>query len=378
MRLNYFTSLLSRMHPLAAATVSLALTISASGPAPAGAAEPAANPPSARAIAFYYPWYGNPATDGRYGNWNHAVAVRNEAPRSFPGGDDIGSNFYPTLGCYSVNDSKILREHMRQLRQAGVGVICASWWGQNTFTDHALPRLFEAAEEAGIKINFHIEPFPGRNAATTRNSIAYLVGKFGSSPACHRLASHGGKPVFFIYDSYLVPAAEWATILQPTGTNTIRGSAIDAVMIGLWVKQDEEPFMLKGGFDGFYTYFATDGFTFGSTFSNWPKLAQWAREHHKLFIPCVAPGYIDTRIRPWNNVNTRPRENGAYYNRSWTAALAVAPELVAITSFNEWHEGTQIEPATSKQIPAFTYLDYQPHAPEYYLERTAHWIGQLR
>ena len=136
-----------------------------------------------RAVAFYYPWYGNPSTDGRFANWNHPVAVRGEAPRSFPGGDDIGSNFYPSLGCDSVNDPNVLREHMRQLCQAGVGVICASWWGRNTFTDRALPALFKAAEQAGVKVNFHIEPFPGRNAATTRDAIEYLTGKFGNSPA---------------------------------------------------------------------------------------------------------------------------------------------------------------------------------------------------
>ncbi len=214
-----------------------------------------------RAVAFYYPWYGNPATDGRFANWNHQVAVRGEAPRSFPGGDDIGSNFYPSLGCYSVNDPSVLREHMRQLRQAGVGVICASWWGRNTFTDRALPGVFKAAEEAGVKVNFHIEPFPGRTAATTRDAIEFLTGKFGSSPACHRLAGFGNKPVFFVYDSYLIPAAQWATVLGKAGTNTVRGSANDAVVIGLWVKKDDGRPLLEGGFDGFYTYFATAGFT---------------------------------------------------------------------------------------------------------------------
>ena len=174
-----------------------------------------------RAVAFYYPWYGNPATDGRYANWNHPVAVRNGPPRSYPGGDDIGSNFYPALGCYSVNDPGVLREHMRQLRQAGVGVLCASWWGRDTFTDLALPALFKAAEQAGLQINFHIEPFPGRNAASTREAITYLVGKFGASPACHRLRSYGNKPVFFVYDSYLIPAAQWATVLGKAGS--IRG-----------------------------------------------------------------------------------------------------------------------------------------------------------
>jgi glycoprotein endo-alpha-1,2-mannosidase len=328
-------------------------------------------------MAFYYPWYGNPATDGAYANWNHPVAVRNEPPRAFPGGDDIGANFYPSLGCYSVNDPKVLREHMRQMRQAGVGVVCASWWGKGTFTDRALPGLFKAAEEAGLKVNFHLEPFPGRNAETTRAAVAYLIGKFGASPACHRLSERRNRPVFLLYDSYLTPAKEWATVLRPEGTNTLRGSAIDAVMIGLWVKQHEEQFMLDGGFDGFYTYFATDGFTYGSTVRNWPKLAEWARAQRKLFVPCVAPGYIDTRIRPWNDVNTRDRERGDYYDRMWSAALGVRPELVAITSFNEWHEGTQIEPAVPKRVGTFTYLNYQPLPEDYYLNRTAHWVRLL-
>lgn len=335
--------------------------------------------PSERAIAFYYPWYGNPQTDGQYANWNHGVAVRNGPPKSFPGGEDIGANFYPELGAYSVNDPRIVETHLKQLRRAGVGVLCVSWWGRGHFTDRALPSLFKAAEAVGLKINFHLEPFSGRNAASTRTAVEYLVGTYGQSKSLHRLPSHGNKPVFFVYDSYLTPAAEWSAILRADGTNTIRGRSMDAVMIGLWVKEKEkeESFFLNGGFDGFYTYFATDGFTYGSTITNWPRLADWAQRNAKLFVPCVAPGYIDTRIRPWNGVNTRDREAGKYYDRMWEGALRVSPALVAITSFNEWHEGTQIEPAAPKKIAGFTYLDYQPLAPDYYLERTAHWIQKL-
>ncbi len=114
--------------------------------------------PSLRVHAFYYPWYGNPETDGRFENWNHAVAVRNGPPRQFPGGDDIGANFFPALGCYSVNDPAVLDIHMRQLLRSRVGVISVSWWGKDTYTDRALPLLFQAAERHGIRINFHIEP----------------------------------------------------------------------------------------------------------------------------------------------------------------------------------------------------------------------------
>jgi len=348
----------------------------APGPAEAGPTARAVRP-SNRVMAFYYPWYGNPATDGRYANWNHAVAVRNEPPRSYPAGEDIGANFYPALGCYSANDPQVIRAHCDQLRRAGIGVLCVSWWGRDTFTDRALPALFKAAEETGLKINFHLEPFPGRNATTSREAIEYLVNRFGASPACHRLSARGNRPVFFIYDSYLTQARDWAQILAPQGARTLRGTAADAVVLALWVKEREESFVSEGGFDGFYTYFATDGFTYGSTTRNWPRLAAWARAQGKLFVPCVAPGYIDTRIRPWNGINTRDREAGAYYDRMWSAALAVRPDLVGITSFNEWHEGTQIEPAIPKQIPGFTYLDYQPRSPDFYLDRTAWWVNRL-
>ena len=154
---------------------------------------------------------------------------------------------------------------------------------------------------------------------------------------------------------------------------TIRDTSYDVIAIGLWVTEDELAFFLAGGFDGYYTYFASDGFTFGSTSDNWTHLAYVAREHDLLFIPCVGPGYVDTRIRPWNGSTTRPREGGAYYDRMFDAALGVRPPFVGITSFNEWHEGTQIEPTVPKAIDGYIYEDYAPLAPDYYLKRTRHW-----
>ena len=49
---------------------------------------------------------------------------------------------------------------------------------------------------------------------------------------------------------------------------------------------------------------------------------------------------------------------------------------VAVTSFNEWHEGTQIEPAAAAFTPdrpgVTTYLAYP--SPEFYLTKTAAWV----
>ena len=51
------------------------------------------------------------------------------------------------------------------------------------------------------------------------------------------------------------------------------------------------------------------------------------------------------------------------------------PNFVSITSFNEWHEGTQIEAAipkttTDKDNVPFTYLSYEPDPPDMYLTLT--------
>ncbi len=327
--------------------------------------------------AFYYPWYGNPQTDNFYYHWSHQQFVKKGEPKNYPGGDDIGANFYPQLGCYSSNSDDDLKVHMQMLRRAQVGVICSSWWGKDSYTDKAVPRLLDMAAHHDVKVCFHIEPFPGRDAQTTRDAIVYIVDKYGSHPAFYRYGKDNPRPMFYVYDSYLTQAGQWKTILSPDGGQTIRNTKYDSVVIGLWVKEHEQAFMTEGHFDGYYSYFATDGFTYGSTIENWANLAEWARQNNKLFIPSVGPGYIDLRIRPWNNVNSRERGDGTYYDREFAAAIAVRPQIVSITSFNEWHEGTQIEPAVPKEIPGFRYRDYRPHYPEYYLDRTSYWISRF-
>ena len=56
-----------------------------------------------------------------------------------------------------------------------------------------------------------------------------------------------------------------------------------------------------GCFDGFYTYFAANGFSHGSSWKNWRSLAKFAKRNGLLFSPSVGPGYTDVRVRPWND-----------------------------------------------------------------------------
>jgi glycoprotein endo-alpha-1,2-mannosidase len=124
-----------------------------SGPSAAEEDE-AGDTPSARLHAFYYPWYGTPEVDGGWSHWNHEVL--DDSGLRFPGGDDIGANFYPLAGCTSSNSEAHVERHMRELRRARVGVLCVSWWGVDSFSDRTLPLLFRLAEKHGIAIDLCI------------------------------------------------------------------------------------------------------------------------------------------------------------------------------------------------------------------------------
>lgn len=333
--------------------------------------------PNDRTFCFYYNWYGNTAFDGKEIHWAHGVIKQSPSDPdlpAIPGGDNISSNFYPELGNYSSNDPKIVAKHMKMMADARTGVVVLTWWRTSDSGLKAIPIILDEAQKAGLKVCFHLEPYGGRNAQSVRDDIASLLDTYGSHPAFYRM---NNKPCFFIYDSYLTKANEWATLLKPNGAITIRNTPLDAVMIGLWVKEGEEDFFRESGFDGYYTYFGATNFTYGSSPKNWQHMQQWAAEHDKIFIPCVGPGYIDTRVRPWNGATVRDRENGKYYDRMFQAAIDCGTPYVGITSFNEWHEGTQIEPAKPFKCKEFKYMDYGALEPDYYLKRTAHWVSEM-
>ncbi len=210
----------------------------------------------------------------------------------------------------------------------------------------------DIAAEFGIKVNFPLEPMEERNADTTLEWVKYIIDRYGNHPAFYR-EEDTKLPMFYVYDSYKTSAEDWARLLKEDGGISLRGTEYDALFIGLWVNKGEEQFMLKGGFDGFYNYFATDNFTYGSTWKNWSYLAEFAEEHDLIYIPCVGPGYNDQRIRPWNTINYRNREEGKYYDTAWQHGLETKVRIIGITLFYEWHEGTQIETSIPKKIEGF-------------------------
>jgi glycoprotein endo-alpha-1,2-mannosidase len=310
--------------------------------------------------AFYYLWYGNPETDGRWTHWNHSVlphwtaAIRARYPEAaYLPPADVHSAFYPTRGLYSSASRATVAAHMLDMRTHGITTAVVSWWGrpgasagdsQGIVTEGRMLHVLDAAAEAGMRVALHLEPYEGRSVESVALDLFFLSHAYGAHPALLRVH---GRVVAYVYDSYHISPSDWARLFREKGDLSVRGSAADVFAIGLWLDAGHGKDLAAGGFDGMYTYFGVDGFSWGSSTANWPAMAEQARASGLSLSLCVGPGYDDSRIRPWNIANRRDREGGAYYRRMWAAALAERPDFVSVSTYNEWGEGTQIEAAAS-------------------------------
>ena len=142
--------------------------------------------------AFYYPWYGSLEVNGAWSHWNHETIphwqpnINAQYPKKVhEPPDDIAARFYPALGAYSSSDPKVVHEHMKQLRKAGIGVLAVSWYPPETrdpnaliFVDDLMPMLLDIAKEYAIKLCFHIEPYKDRSALTVHRDLIYIIDKY--------------------------------------------------------------------------------------------------------------------------------------------------------------------------------------------------------
>jgi hypothetical protein len=170
---------------------------------------------------------------------------------------------------------------------------------------------------------------------------------------------------FYVYDSTAAPDADWATVNHAlAGVRLFANTALPGKAAA-------------GGFAGLYTYdvAAYDG-------SSFARMCAGARRLHLLCAPSVGPGF-DARRATGSEV-VRARRAGATYDTMWRRAVRALADMVTITSYNEWHEGTQIEPALSAGPRYAAGPGYESYdgawglegrlAERAYLMRTAWWV----
>jgi hypothetical protein len=135
------------------------------------------------------------------------------------------------------------------------------------------------------------------------------------------------------------------------------------------------------GFDGIYTY---DPVRYGA--AEMAAACAAARQRRLLCSPSVSPGF-DARRAGFANLGVVPALNGERYDSTWRSAFAAGADVVSITSWNEWHEGTQIEPAKPYCFSSDNYCSpgydgaygrIGTAAYDAYMDRTVEWSRDFR
>ncbi|HET9221325.1 MAG TPA: hypothetical protein VFO07_02420, partial [Roseiflexaceae bacterium] len=267
-------------------------------------------------MAFYYPWYEK--SDWTYDRMSDIPA--------------------PT---YSGGDDSALRRHIQQADDAGIDALICTWYGpKEDRLDKRCRRLLQLVQESGRDIRVAIIPdqsaaFDGgmRTIEGLAGALDVLRRDFTSSPAYF---SFRGKPVVFWFNPpSLGDVSAWAQLRDRADPGR------DQFWFG-----GTDNFGYLDVYDALYYYDITWETAPGRAMASYAgRLDRYNRDHpgaNKPFIATAMPGYDDIKVR---NGHRKDRANGDYYRGTWQTAIDRNAAAVVLTSFNEFYEGSYIEPS---------------------------------
>ena len=285
-------------------------------------------------LAFYYGWYGTPKGSGAWHHW-HGPEARAAAPR-------VNT---PELGLYDSHDPRVIARHAEWLQQAGCTGIVSSWWGQGSFEDRTLELLIAPMHARSLKVTAYVE-MNQTGLAGAIADLAYLVRRYGDHPAWLRV---DGRPVLFVYWGAIkaLPAEEWKAAAEAVAAMGLP----KPVLIGDINASDGFFFERAPAFEGLHTYVMAP-YIAGMTPKQIDAYAdeyypRWkARVGDRIYCATVIPGFDDRQVpgrtlpRP-----TVARSGTGTFDALWRSAIKTQADWVMLTSFNEWHEASDIEPS---------------------------------
>jgi hypothetical protein len=302
--------------------------------APGLSSQPAAAE-SRLVLAFYYTWFDE-------NSWSSA-----QVP-------DL-----PTQ-TYASRDRSVMDRHIGQAQSAGIDAFVVSWYGPwggvNNQTESNFAAMLDVAASRGFKLALDVEltsPFVG-NSGHAVEMLRHALSVHANHPAYLRV---DGRPVVFFWRQQRFDTGTWQWIRDQ----------VDPNHNSIWIAEGVD-MHYQAVFDGHHLYTITwnppsdVGYT-AAKFSRWVQDARQQYDSYRYWVATVMPGYDDTRTGR-THAFAKSREDGAYYARTWEAAISSNPDWVIITSWNEWPEGTYIEPSQA----------YGDH----YLRLTTDWVGRFK
>ncbi len=281
------------------------------------------------ALAHYFAWFDG---DG----WNDCNISAGDQP----------------LQPYSSDDPAAIARHVRQAQGIGLDGFLLHWFVPGGRTDRNFATLLAMSQgsrfASSVVFSRHIWHGGGASRQTIAEALAHIINQYGSHPNFLRV---DGKPVIFFTDVYRTP---------PTGETPQQfwasmRSLVDPQQQTVWIAEGLDPSYLAV-FDGLYVFKIThatspDDYRKSSRWAS--RVRSWAEQmgQPRLWLATISPGWDDLRsgcrpdVRVDNTLHRLDRAGGSIYTATFNAAVASQPDWLIVGSFNEWVEGSYIEPS---------------------------------
>jgi len=263
----------------------------------------------------------------------------------------------PADGPYNSDEAGAIQRHVAQARQACLDGFAAHWFGpQEPRTTGNFDQLLAASGGTNLRhaVVIITNSLPGVSEQTLIDAVRHVMDNWGQHPNYLRL---GGRPVIIFTD---MPRPWGSDAAAFEGWTRIRAAA-DPNHTALWMAEGLTT-TYNPLFDGLYVY-RIDHRDYPQAWLKQPRWASALRAVERrgnlpigglYFADTIAPGFDDTRsVNAANDLRAaaphfaRDRRNGGYYADTYSVIPQTGGDMLFVKSFNEWIEGTQIEPGTT-------------------------------
>ena len=285
----------------------LVVALLAAAGARAGAAAPGPTEPEPM-LAYYYIWYDT-------SSWRRAKTD------------------YPKLGRYSSDNVRVLRQHIRWAKQAGISGFIVSWKSSRTL-NRRLAKLVAVARSENFKLaiiyqglDFYRKAQPAQRVA---HDLQLFARRYGTNPVFNIF----GKPLVIWSGTWRFGAGTVADVTAPVR---------DSLLVLASEKNVRGYDRLGSSVDGdAYYWSSVNPYTYPGYESKLDAMARAVHGRQGLWIAPASPGFDARKV---GGTMVVPRNNGDTLRRELNAAVQSSPDAIGLISWNEFSENSHVEPS---------------------------------
>lgn len=301
-------------------------------------------------FAHYMPWFQTPEIHGYWG-WHWTMNHFNPNRMDSTGRREIASHHYPLTGPYDSSDKKILEYQLMLMKLSGIDGVLVDWYGIKEFRDYGILHqstciLFECVQKAEMQFAVVYEDqtlkhmvdgkvlSPSLVPQHVQEVMSFLGKNWFSSPYyCHL----DGLPLLLTFGpQYLKTSEAWENAFSCL-TSPPLFFTLDECLSPVAVGAYPWPPMWKSG---------------GDKILSEPELTQYLDEFYqkanawRYRVTSAFPGFHDIYQeagagQSYGFLNDR---DGETFRFTLGKALQANPHVVQLVTWNDYGEGTEIEP----------------------------------